>query len=200
MAKLMHYIIHCTATPLGMNVTGDMLRQWHLGPTKLPTGKLKYKGKEYTLADLPKESIGGVSIDKLIGGRGWRQVGYADLIHLDGKIENLVAYNEDDNVDPWEITNGILYANELYQHARHIVYAGGMDKGNKKPQDTRTEEQLLSLTNKVKETVGRHPEIIILGHNQIDNRACPSFNVPEWLRSIGIEEKNISKKDLIYKL
>mgnify|MGYP002690369933 FL=1 len=40
------------------------------------------------------------------GGRGWKQVGYTDMIHLDGKVERLVQNNEDANVDPWEITNG----------------------------------------------------------------------------------------------
>ena len=29
------------------------------------------------------------------GGRGWRRVGYTDLLHLDGRWERLVANNED---------------------------------------------------------------------------------------------------------
>ena len=33
-------------------------------------------------------------------GRGWKQVGYTDLFHLDGKIERLVDNNEDAQVDP----------------------------------------------------------------------------------------------------
>lgn len=40
------------------------------------------------------------------GGRGWKQVGYTDLFHLNGGVERLVDNNEDANVDPWEITNG----------------------------------------------------------------------------------------------
>lgn len=40
------------------------------------------------------------------GGRGWKQVGYTDMIHLDGRVERLVDNNEDAQVDPWEITNG----------------------------------------------------------------------------------------------
>lgn len=198
MSKLTHYVIHCTATPGGRIVTGDNLRQWHIGPAKLQEG-LKYRGKIYRDAnELPPDNIGGISIKNLIGGRGWRQVGYADLVHLDGRVENLVAYNEDDNVDPWEITNGILAANELYDNSRHIVYAGGTDAWLH-PQDTRTPEQLVSLINKVKETIHRHPDILVIGHNQIDDRACPSFNVPSWLRFIGVEENNISKAPILYK-
>lgn len=201
MAKLTHYVIHCTATPEGMEVTGDMLRQWHLGPAKLPDGRLRYKGNTYPNAEsLPKDKIGGVSIDKLIGGRGWRQVGYADLIHLDGSIENLVPYDENENVDSWEITNGILAANEIYDNARHIVYAGGMTKDNKAPKDTRTEGQKSALGLKIIETIGLHPSIIIIGHNQIDARACPSFSVPAFCAEIGVHESNVSKAKLLYKL
>ncbi len=40
------------------------------------------------------------------GGRGWKQVGYTDLFHLNGGVERLVNNNEDANVDPWEVTNG----------------------------------------------------------------------------------------------
>lgn len=40
------------------------------------------------------------------GGRGWKQVGYTDMVHLDGTVERLVANNEDDVVDPWEVPMG----------------------------------------------------------------------------------------------
>ena len=40
------------------------------------------------------------------GGRGWKQVGYTDLFHLNGGVERLVDNNEDAQVDPWEVTNG----------------------------------------------------------------------------------------------
>lgn len=62
------------------------------------------------------------------GGRGWKQVGYTDLIHLDGKVERLVDNNEDAEVDSWEITNGAKGYNSV---SRHIVYAGGLAKDGK---------------------------------------------------------------------
>jgi len=77
------------------------------------------------------------------------------------------------------------------------VYAGGMDKENKSPKDTRTKEQLATLEVYVKYTVKRHPKILVLGHNEAPNahgKACPSFNVGEWLRSIGVSEANIYHK------
>lgn len=72
------------------------------------------------------------------GGRGWKQVGYTDMVHLDGTVERLVANNEDDVVDPWEITNGAKGYNRT---ARHIVYVGGVERDGKTPRDTRTSEQ-----------------------------------------------------------
>jgi N-acetylmuramoyl-L-alanine amidase len=122
-------------------------------------------------------------------GRGWKQVGYADMIHLNGEVENLVEYNEDDKVDPWEITNGTAGINYM---ARHVVYVGGCDKANKNPEDTRTPEQLTALRNYVISTIAQHPNIKVGGHNQFDkNKACPSFDVPAWLKSIGVKPENI---------
>lgn len=124
-------------------------------------------------------------------GRGWKQVGYADMIHLDGRIENLVPYNNDDIVDTWEITNGVSGINSI---SRHVVYVGGVEANDvKKARDTRTWLQELSMIKYVKETIARHPNILVSGHNQHSAKACPSFDVPKWLRAIGIPEKNIYK-------
>jgi len=116
------------------------------------------------------------------GGRGWKQVGYTDMIHLDGRIERLVKNNEDANVDPWEVTNGARGVNSV---SRHIVYVGGIDL-SMKPKDTRTPAQLLSLANYVKDFHRRFPDVKIIGHNQVAAKACPSFDVKMWLKSIGI--------------
>ena len=73
--------------------------------------KLKYlvlhctatpEGREVTGADIRRWHTSPVSN----GGRGWKQPGYTDIIHLDGTVERIVDNNEDANVDPWEITNG----------------------------------------------------------------------------------------------
>lgn len=124
-------------------------------------------------------------------GRGWKQVGYSDMIHLDGKVENLVPYNQDDVVDAWEITNGHAGINF---ESRHVVYVGGMDKAMKAAQDTRTKLQVLALANYVKQTIAQHPDILVCGHNQWAAKACPSFDVTKFLREIGVSEKNILKK------
>lgn len=167
MSKLQYLVIHCTATPEGREVTGADIRRWHTSPVSA-------------------------------GGRGWKQVGYTDLFKLDGTVERLVSNNEDANVDSWEITNGAQGFNTI---SRHIVYAGGVDKeGNAK--DTRTEAQKKALKKYVIDFHRRFPDVKIVGHRDLSPdkngngiiepsewiKACPSFEVSEWLKSIGINQ------------
>lgn len=119
------------------------------------------------------------------GGRGWKQVGYTDLIHLDGTVERLVDNNEDAEVDPWEITNGAKGYNLV---SRHVVYAGGREKDGKKPKDTRTDAQRKALERYVKDFHRRFPGVRIVGHNEVAAKACPSFDVQKWLEEIGISQ------------
>lgn len=117
------------------------------------------------------------------GGRGWQQVGYTDMIHLDGRVERLVDNNEDHNVDPWEITNGAKGYNSV---SRHVVYVGGGT--SPKGEDTRTEAQRRALADYVLRFHRKHPSVRIVGHNELAAKACPSFDVPAFLRELGIEQ------------
>lgn len=121
------------------------------------------------------------------GGRGWKQVGYTDLFHLDGTVERLVKNNEDAEVDPWEVTNGAAGYNSV---SRHVVYAGGLAKDGKTAKDTRTAAQLKAMTAYVRDFHERFPQIKIVGHLDLPgvNKACPSFDVKAWLESIGIRQ------------
>ncbi len=149
--------------------------------------KLKYlvihctataEGREVTAAQIRAAHTNPVSK----GGRGWRVVGYTDMIHLDGSIERLVDNNEDANIDPWEITNGAKGYNSV---SRHIVYVGGVDLRGK-PKDTRTEAQKRAMAEYVKDFHRRFPDVKIIGHNEVAAKACPSFDVQAWLNETGI--------------
>lgn len=118
------------------------------------------------------------------GGRGWKQVGYTDMVHLDGSVERLVRNNEDMQVDAFEITNGAKGYNAV---ARHVVYVGGVDATGK-AKDTRTEAQRNALAAYVRDFHARFPQVRIIGHNEIAPKACPSFNVQAWLKAIGIRQ------------
>lgn len=120
------------------------------------------------------------------GGRGWKQVGYTDMIHLDGRVERLVENNEDANVDPWEITNGAKGYNAI---SRHIVYVGGVSANDvKKAEDTRTPAQIEAMKHYVLDFHKRFPNVKIIGHGEVAAKDCPSFNVQAWLAQIGINQ------------
>lgn len=139
------------------------------------------QGREVTSDEIRKWHTSPVSK----GGRGWKQVGYTDMIHTDGRIERLVKNNEDANVDAWEITNGAVGYNPV---SRHVVYVGGLSTDGKTAKDTRTPAQLRAMENYVKDFHARFPSVKIIGHNQVADKACPSFDVKQWLRSIGINQ------------
>ena len=139
------------------------------------------EGREVTSAEIRRWHTS----PKSAGGRGWKQVGYTDLFRLDGKVERLVDNNEDSYVDPWEITNGATGYNSV---SRHIVLAGGCAKDGKTPKDTRTAAQKAALERYVKDFHRRHPQVRIIGHNEVAAKACPSFDVQKWLHSIGIDQ------------
>ena len=151
-------------------------------------GKLQYlvipctatpEGREVTSDEIRHWHTAPVSE----GGRGWRQVGYTDMVHLDGTVERLVDNNEDGNVDPWEITNGAAGYNGV---SRHVVYVGGVSSDGRTPEDTRTLEQRMALEAYVKDFHERFPAVRIVGHYELAAKACPSFDVREWLEEIGI--------------
>ena len=119
------------------------------------------------------------------GGRGWKLVGYTDMIHLDGSVERLVENNEDAYVDDWEITNGAKGYNGI---SRHVVYVGGLSKDCKTAKDTRTPAQLRAMKEYVLDFHKRFPQVKIIGHREIADKDCPSFDVQEWLAQIGIKQ------------
>ena len=98
-------------------------------------------------------------------GRGWLDIGYHYVIHLDGSIHT---------GRPIE-TAGAHTLNHNHDSIG-ICYVGGIDaKGN--PMDTRTPQQRMALNNIV--TVLKHiyPSATVHGHNEFAAKACPSFDV-----------------------
>jgi N-acetylmuramoyl-L-alanine amidase len=187
MKKLEFLVIHCSATPEGEFITAEQIYRAHLGPCDLAGGRVSWDGKTYdSRAHLPDISFHGRKLRSIVG-RGWKQVGYSDIVHTDGSLQNLVPYDWDDTVQPREQTNGALGINEK---ARHVVYIGGIDK-NGKAKDTRTDLQKQRLRDYVLGTIALHQEIKVAGHNQFAAKACPSFWVPTWAESIGVLKANI---------
>ena len=96
-------------------------------------------------------------------GDGWNTGGYHWIINRDGKATR--AYH--DSV----ITNG---AKGINGEAIHLNWVGGRDNFDA------TELQMFTLGKLIKKYVQTYPNIQILGHNQIANKPCPWFNVPDF--------------------
>ncbi len=133
------------------------------------------EGKEVTAADIRR-----MHCSPKPTGRGWRQVGYTDMVHLDGKVERLVPNNEDAYVDGWEVTNGAKGYNGT---SRHIVYVGGLDT-NRRPADTRTEAQKAALKAYVEDFRKRFPWADVCGHRDLspDRNGDGIITSNEWTK------------------
>ncbi|SDE77686.1 N-acetylmuramoyl-L-alanine amidase [Riemerella columbipharyngis] len=105
---------------------------------------------------------------------GWKHNGYHYIIKPCGEIVNLTPIEE--------IANGVKGYN---QNSIHISYIGGIDKTGK-PQDNRTLPQKASQVQLLRELKKRFPNAEILGHRDFAgvHKACPSFDVKQWLKSI----------------
>lgn len=128
-------------------------------------------------------------------GRGWKQVGYSDLILLDGSRHEFVKHNMDQWIDENEITNGVAGINSV---SRHVCYVGGLSKDKKECKNTLTDAQNRMLSSIIAEVLAYNPDVLIAGHNQFSNKFCPSFWIPDYLRNrciVKVEEKNIYKDD-----
>lgn len=121
----------------------------------------------------------------------WDRVGYQRLYKLDGSCYIWVKEDGDNVVDPFEVTYG---AGPLNAVAFHWCYAGGMNKEYTKAKDTRTMQQKEKMAIDLLEFIKIHPTILICGHYEFANKACPSFDVAKWCKEIGVPEINIYKK------
>ena len=148
-------------------------------------------GEEITKGDVITQH----TCSKNKGGLGLPRPRIDDLILLDGTLENIIPETSPTTVDLWGISK---QPNGLLGQARYIAFVGGRTKNSSKNWDTRTKEQKESLEIFVKYQVLKNPDILILGLEQVSSlkgEEIPAFNVPKWLESIGIEEKNIFKDE-----
>lgn len=110
--------------------------------------------------------------------RGWSDIGYHYVVHLDGRIENGRPVEQ-------------VGAHVANRNARTIgvVYVGGLDK-NGKPKDTRTPAQRQALVKLLRDLLLRFPSIrAISGHNEYANKACPCFNARQEYAGLLSEAK-----------
>lgn len=116
------------------------------------------EGKDYSIAD----------IRSWHKARGFTDIGYHFVVHLDGKVEagrpldEIGAHVQGHNVG-----------------SIGCSYVGGVDADDvNKAEDTRTEAQKKAMISLTKKLVKDFPGISrIAGHNEFAAKACPSFDV-----------------------
>ncbi len=122
-------------------------------------------------------------------GRGWDRLGYSDIIHRDGTVENVTAYDGDDLVESDEITWGATGVNSV---SRHISLEGGKGENpTKEFGEMFTPEQANSLVKYVKDFLSKHPTCKIAGHYNFAAKPCPNFNVRKFFLGFGFDAKNL---------
>lgn len=103
--------------------------------------------------------------------RGFSDIGYHYVVHLDGSVEN----GRDVNVSGAHCSGH--NANSI-----GVVYVGGVAKDGKTPKDTRTQEQKATLASLLIDLRKLYPRAKICGHRDFANKACPSFDATKEYR------------------
>lgn len=104
---------------------------------------------------------------------GWKNPGYHYIIQRNGDIVKLLSEDIP--------SNGVAGHNH---DSINLSYIGGVDKTNK-PIDNRSLSQQAAMFDLIVELSERYPKAKILGHRDFVgvHKACPSFDVREWLRN-----------------
>ena len=112
--------------------------------------------------------------------RGWKDIGYAEIGHRDGSSAG--GRDLDNDGDYFEETGA--HAQGFNVSGIGVALNGGKDsKRTDKFSDNYTEAQrewLWSVIDRVRARYG--DDIEIRGHNEVSSKACPGFNVQEFLR------------------
>lgn len=107
---------------------------------------------------------------------GWKNPGYHFIIEFDGKIHQLQPIEKP--------SNGVRGYN---QNSIHISYIGGVDQEGE-PNDNRTITQKAAMQGLVHGLSAVYPNAEILGHRDFPgvNKACPSFEVKDWIKQLEL--------------
>jgi len=99
--------------------------------------------------------------------RGWSDIGYHFVVELDGTVYD---------GRPLEIAGA--HARGHNSQSIGICYVGGVDS-DMEAKDTRTNEQAIALVELITSLKERFPEAIVIGHRDVSEKECPSFDATE---------------------
>lgn len=127
-------------------------------------------------ASQPDPKIGAREIDRWHRQRGFLMIGYHYVIKADGTQE---SGRDADSIGAHTVDYN---ANSI-----GICMVGGVDAKNV-PANNFTPEQFARLEDLLRVLKQKFPKAVIQGHRDFPGvrKACPSFDVREWLKKVGL--------------
>ena len=126
-------------------------------------------------ATMPHLDIGVEEIRRWHKARGWRDVGYHWVIRRDGTVEQ---------GRPESQVGAHVRLHNLYTIG--VCLVGGINE-DMEPEANYTDAQWESLETLVEDIMERYdltePSLQVRGHNEVSTKACPCFNVSDWVRN-----------------
>lgn len=124
------------------------------------------------------QNFGAADIDKWHRKNGWACIGYHYVIRRDGTVEE----GREESVIGAHVAdwNAVSLG---------ICMVGGVSADDRtKAQNNFTKEQFASLKELLVDLKTRYPKAKIQGHRDFPKvaKACPSFDVAEWLKSVSL--------------
>lgn len=115
--------------------------------------------------------------------RNWRDIGY-NVVILNGKRKYKCKYKEGED-GLLELGRGLNFDNVIDSKERG-AHALGYNKNSIGicfiSRGVPTKKQEETLINFIKLWKNINPKIKVKGHNEVNNTACPGFNVQDWLK------------------
>lgn len=124
------------------------------------------------------QDIGAKDIDRWHRAKGWRCIGYHYVIRRNGTVEE----GRDEKVVGAHVEN-------WNHNSIGICMVGGVDANDtSKAVNNFTKEQFSSLKQLLIDIKTRYPKAKIQGHRDFPDvkKACPSFEVKDWLKTVGL--------------
>lgn len=142
--------------------------------------KVQFKKRGFTdhiiihcSATKPSMDIGVREIRMWHKQQGWLDVGYHYIIKRDGTVQE---------GRPCDVVGS--HVKNHNSNSVGVCLVGGVDE-KMKPDANYTVDQWAALETVVKDLKEKFPTASVKGHNEFDaGKACPSFNVQSWLKSL----------------
>jgi N-acetyl-anhydromuramyl-L-alanine amidase AmpD len=120
--------------------------------------------------------IGAKEIDRWHRARSFLKIGYHFVIRRDGTVEPGRGLEEPG-----------AHAKGYNSRSVGVCLVGGVAEDKKTPENNFTSEQMEALYTLLQELKATYTDAKIIGHRDVNpHKACPSFNVHEWMAEVGM--------------